>query len=39
MKNKIIKTVSVVLCAAIMCGAALTGIYAAAQITVRKAAI
>lgn len=36
MKNKIIKTVSVVLCAAIMCGAALTGIYAAAANNGKK---
>ena len=36
MKNKIIKTVSVVLCAAIMCGAALTGIYAVAANNGKK---
>lgn len=36
MKNKIIKTVSVVLCAAIMCGAALTVIYAAAANNGKK---
>lgn len=36
MKNKIIKTVSVVLCAALMCGAAFMGIYAVAANTGKK---